>query len=305
MIRILPPVTACAILFSCSLFAEDPGAILRADSALVVIPTLVTTFQGAPVKSLNKESFRIIEDNVEQKIAYFSEDDAPVSVALLFDMSGSMRSKMPKALEAVAAFLKTSNPHDEFLLVEFNDRARLVVPFTQDPDELYDRIVRDKPSGRTSLFDAIHLAVVQMKHARNWRKAIVILSDGGDNWSRHNVREVRNELLESDVQLYAMGVFDPDQERPTKEERDGPALLQQLAELSGGRHYPVENIGDLPSISIKISNDIRNEYLLGYYPVRADARDGKYHQVKVKLAMPAVAPDLRTYYRRGYHAPLE
>ncbi len=203
------------------------------------------------------------------------------------------------------AFFKTSNLQDEFLLIEFNGRAKLSVPFTTDSDELYRHIARTKPFGQTSLLDAIHLALSQMKQAKNSRKAIVVFSDGGDNWSRHTVREVRNALIESEAQLYAMGIFDPDEAvKATREERDGPGLLDELAEQSGGRHYPVKNLNDLPAISARIGNDLRNEYLLGYYPNNL-SRDGKYHKVQVKILLPETTPAVRTYHRRGFYAPLE
>ncbi|MDQ6700297.1 MAG: VWA domain-containing protein [Acidobacteriota bacterium] len=279
--------------------------VLRVDSALVLIPAHITTAAGTSITTLNKDNFEVVDDDLGQSIAYFAKDDAPVSIAVLFDASGSMRSKMGKASEAAAAFFKTSNTEDEFLLIEFNGRAKLSVPFTTDSDELYRRIARTKPFGQTSLLDAIHLALLQMKRAKNSRKAIVVFSDGGDNWSRHSVREVRNALIESEAQLYAMGIFDPDEMvKATPEERDGPRLLDELAEQSGGRHYPVNNLNDLPAISARIGNELRNEYLLGYYPSNL-SRDGKYHRVKVKLMLPEAPPDLRTYHRRGYYAPVQ
>ncbi len=126
-------------------------------------------------------------------------EDAPLSIGLLFDISGSMRNKIKKATEAAAAFFKTSNPQDEFFLIEFSDRPKLTVPFTSDSDEVYDRIAHTKPFGRTSLLDAIHMAMGEMKHAQNTRKALVIVSDGGDNRSRHTEREIKNAMLESDL----------------------------------------------------------------------------------------------------------
>jgi len=283
--------------------SESPG-VLRADSSLVVIPTWVTTAAGASVTSLNKENFRVIEDNVEQPIAYFNKDDAPLSIGLLFDTSGSMRNKMDKASESVAEFFKTANTEDEFFLVEFSDRAKLTVPFTPDSGEIYNRVARTRPFGRTSLLDGIGVALKQMKKARHSRKAIVIISDGGDNWSWHTARQIRGELLESDVQLYAMGIFDAEfSNRSPVENRRGPALLDELAEKTGGRHYPVGSLNDLPAISAKIAADLRNEYLLGYYP--ADSRDGRYHHVKVNLAVPDNMPPLRANYRRGYYASSE
>jgi len=246
----------------------------------------------------------VIEDNVEQRIAYFTKDDAPLSIGLLFDTSGSMRNKVEKASESVAEFFKTANNEDEFFLVEFNDRAKLMIPFTRDSGEIYNHVTNTRPFGRTSLLDGIGVALKQMKKARHSRKAIVIISDGGDNWSWHTARQIRGELLESDVQLYAMGIFDAElSNKSPAENRHGPALLEELAGQTGGRHYPVGNLNDLPTISAKIGADLRSEYLLGYYP--ADSRDGKYHHVKVNLTLPDNMPPLRANYRRGYFASSE
>jgi Ca-activated chloride channel homolog len=283
---------------------SQPQGVLRSDASLVVIPTWVTTAAGASVTSLSKDNFRVTDDNVEQRIAYFIKDDAPLSIGLLFDTSGSMRDKMERASESVAAFFRTANTEDEFFLVEFNDRAKLTIPFTPDSGEIYSRVAGTKPSGKTSLLDGIQVALKQMKKARHSRKAILIISDGGDNWSWHTVRQIRGELLESDVQLYAMGIFGPElSSRSPVENRHGPGLLDELAGQSGGRHYPVGNLNDLPAISAKIGTDLRNEYLLGYYP--ADSRDGKYHQVRVNLALPDDMAPLRANYRRGYYASSE
>jgi Ca-activated chloride channel family protein len=212
-----------------------------------------------------------------------------------------MRNKMEKASESVAAFFKTANTEDEFFLVEFNDRAKLTIPFTLDSDAIYSRIVRTKPTGRTALLDAIQVALQHMKKARHTRKAIVIVSDGGDNWSWHSARQIRGALLESDVQLYAMGIFDQEfSNKSPSEDRKGPGLLDELAGQTGGRHYPIGNLNDLPTISAKIGNGLRNEYLLGYYAT--DSGDGKYHRLKVNLALPDNMPSLRANYRRGYYA---
>ncbi len=280
----------------------NPQAVLRSDASLVVIPTWVSTERGIAVTNLSRDNFRVEQDDVEQPISYFAKDDAPLSIGLLFDSSGSMKTKMDKAAQAVEAFLQTANTEDEFFLVEFSDRAKLVVPFTRDSGEISGSVSSARPSGRTSLLDAIDLGLKQMKKAQNARKALVIVSDGGDNWSRHTAREVRGALQESDVQLYAMGIFDPDlSKKSPKENRNGPALLDDLAYQTGGRHYPVPNINDLPSISQTIGLDLRNEYLIGYHPT--DSRDGKYHRVKVNLDVPKDSPRLRANYRKGYYAP--
>jgi VWFA-related protein len=277
---------------------------IRVDSALVLIPAHVTTGGGASVTDLARDNFHVSEDNVEQKITYFAKDDAPISIGVLLDTSGSMRNKMHRSSEAAATFFQTANPQDEFFLIEFNDRPKLTVPFTNDPDELYRHVLHAHPFGRTSLLDAVHMASLQMKHARNSRKAILIVSDGGDNRSRFTPRQVQSDVLESDMQTYAIGIFEPDPTRKlTAEEQHGPDLLEELAEATGGRHYRVDDIDQLASVAAHVSTDLRNQYLLGYTSTNAE-RDGKYRQVKVNVTANRAAK-LTTYYRRGYYAPLE
>ena len=283
--------------------ARVPPALLRVDSSLVLIPAHVTTPDGTSIIDLTKENFRLFEDGVEQTITHFSQDDAPISIGLLLDTSGSMENKMTKSSDAAATFMKTANAEDEFFLVEFSERPKLTVPFTPDSGLIFRRIARSRPFGRTSLLDAIHLAMLQMKNARNLRKAIVILSDGGDNRSRFTSSEVKNDMLESDVQLYAMGVFDLDDlKKHPVEEQNGPVLLDELAEQTGGRLFRVDNLNQLASISESISRELRNEYLLGYHP-SDNSRDGKYRRVELKLNAPAGVKNLRSYYRHGYRAP--
>jgi len=279
-----------------------PGAI-QVDASLVLIPTNVTNSSGLPVTNLSRDDFRLFEDNVEQRITFFNQDDAPISIGMLFDTSGSMHDKMHKACEAAAAFFKTANPEDEFFLVSFGDRPRLAMSFTPDSQQVYQRIATLRPFGRTSLLDAIDLALKQMKMARHRRKALVIVSDGGDNFSRRSPGQIKNALLESDVQLYAMGIFGEEaSHRHTTEEREGPQLLDDLALHTGGRHYPVANLEDLPHISMRISRELRSEYVLGYSPADT-ARDGKYHRVRVSLTVPGETRQFHTAYRQGYYAP--
>lgn len=279
-----------------------PEARLRVDSALAQIPVHVTTIDGTSVTNLKRENFKIFEDGVEQQITHFSTDDAPVSIGLLFDTSGSMTSKIQKSSQAAAKFFRTANSDDEFFLVEFNDRPKLSVPFTSDSDDVYRRISHARPYGRTSLLDAIHLALVEMKNAHNLRKAIVIVSDGGDNRSRFTAHEIKNAMLESDVQLYAMGIFDSgDLRKHPIEEQNGPILLSELAEQTGGEMFTVNQLDDLESASEQISRELRNQYLLGYSPNDV-SRDGRYRRVVVKLNAPDIT-ELRTYFRHGYYAP--
>jgi Ca-activated chloride channel homolog len=284
--------------------AEVPPASIRVDASLVMIPVHVTTVGGAPITDLSKDGFRLFEEGVEQKITYFAKDDAPISIGVLLDTSGSMENKIRRSAQALNTFFKTANPEDEFFLIEFNERPKLTVGFTNDLDDLYRRIAHARPFGRTSLLDAVHLASVQMKKARNSRKALLIVSDGGDNRSRFTPSQVKADVLESDMQLYAIGIFDNEVVRKrTPEEKNGPGLLEELAEETGGKHYRVDHLNQLVSVTARISNDLRSEYLLGYSSTNAE-RDGKYRRVKVS-ADPTGDAKLRTYYRRGYYAPLE
>jgi VWFA-related protein len=278
-------------------------ALVRVNSSLVLIPVHVTTAGGATVTGLNKENFVLFEDGVRQTITHFARDDARISAGVLLDVSGSMKNKMAKASEAASEFFKSANPEDEFFLVEFNGHARVQVPFTRDWPWISGEIARAKASGLTALLDAVHLAIAQMKHARNERKALIILSDGGDNFSRRNLRQLKAALLEADVQVYAMGVFDHDYAlKHTAEERNGPGLLDQVAIDTGGRDFPVVSLDGLPGIGVEIARDLRNQYILGYSPA-APAADGKFHRVSLQLAPANAEGELRAYYRRGYYAP--
>jgi Ca-activated chloride channel family protein len=286
-------------------FNTPPSAHLRIDSELVLIPVHVTTAAGLPVTDLTKENFRVFEDDQEQTIGYFAKDDAPVSVGFVFDSSASMHNKVKQSSEAAAQFFKSANREDEFFLVDFNEKPRLAVPFTSDTEEVYNEVARTRTHGRTALLDAIHMALAVMKTARHQRKALVVVSDGGDNRSRRTFGQVKNATLESDVQIYAMGIFDSEEDRKrTREEANGPQLLDEIAQESGGRHYRI-NAADLPEIASRIGNELRNEYLLGYHPSNVQ-RDGKYRKVRLQLVAPAREPSsLRVDYRKGYYPPNE
>jgi VWFA-related protein len=276
---------------------------IRIDTNLVLIPVTVTTPLNQFVTGMEKENFRVLEDKVEQEIAYFASFDAPLSVGLVFDASGSMGSKLTKSRQAAAQFFKTANPEDEFFLIQFNDRPQLVVPFTQNTEDIQSRLTFTQAKGRTALLDGIYQALQQLKKGRNPRKALLIISDGGDNSSRYTENEVRNLLKEADAQMYAIGIFEPIGARGrTAEELSGPGLLSELAEMTGGRHFPVDNLNDLPDIAAKIGIELRNQYVLGYTSKNLN-RDGKYRRVTVKLNQPRGLPPLRALHRQGYYAP--
>src|SRR5882762_1199507 len=283
----------------------DRRSDIRVDTTLVLIPVSVTDPMSRFVTGLDKENFKISEDKVDQEITQFSSEDAPLSVGIVFDTSGSMGAKLQRSRQAVAQFMKTANPQDEFFLIVFNDRPELVQSFTKETEEIQNRLTFTQAKGRTALLDGVYLAMNQMKKARNPRKAILIISDGGDNSSRYTETEIKNAVREADVQVYAIGIFEPMSGRGrTPEEMSGPGLLSEIAEQTGGRHFPVDNLSELPDVAAKIGIELRNQYLLGYSPKNA-TRDGKYRRVQVKLVKTTGLPQLRAMYRTGYYAPTQ
>ncbi|MEP6962970.1 MAG: VWA domain-containing protein [Acidobacteriota bacterium] len=285
---------------------------IRVDTSLVLVPVQVTTREGSPITDLRPNAFRIYEEGVEQNVSYFARDDAPVSIGFIFDSSASMGKKKQKAVEAAAAFFRTANSEDEFFLIEFDENARLTVPFTNGTAELYQEIRHTRPYGRTSLYDAIYLGLATMKHASHERKALVIVSDGADNRSRHNFVSIKNALAESDVQLYSMavvtgavvtgGIFTGAEESEAEGVSDsrGTELLAQLAEITGGQNFSVD-LDNFVRVSERIGMLLRNRYLVGYIPSNV-ARDGKYRRVAVNLTS-LTANATRLQFRRGYYAP--
>jgi len=283
-----------------------PRSNIRIDTTVVQIPVTVTDPLNRFVTGLEKENFRVFEDKAEQKLQYFASEDAPISVGLIFDTSGSMGSKLEKSRQAVAQFFRTTNPQDEFFLVEFNDRPELVVPFTTSLEEIQNRLTFTQSKGRTALLDAVYLGLHTMKKpGRNARKALLIISDGGDNSSRYTESEIKNLVREADVQIYAIGIFEGAAGRGrTAEELAGPGLLSEISEQTGGRAFAVDNLNELPDIAAKIGIELRNQYLLGYTPTNAE-RNGKYRKVKVTLVQPRGLPPLKAFWRLGYYAPTQ
>jgi len=280
-----------------------PHADIRVNSDLVLIPVTVTDPLNRFVTGLDRDNFKIFEDKKEQAISSFSSEDAPLSVGVIFDCSGSMGHKMEKSRLAVAQFFKTANPDDEFFLVQFASTANLIQPFTRDLEEIQNRLTFTQSKGQTALLDAIYLGLHEMKKAKNPRKALLLITDGGDNDSRYTESEVKNLVREADVQIYAIGIFEAGGGRDrTPEEARGPALLSEIAEQTGGREYEVDNLNELPDIASKIGVELRNQYILGYSPLNQD-HDGKYRHVKVTLVQPRGLPPLRPFWRLGYYAP--
>jgi Ca-activated chloride channel homolog len=275
------------------------GRKLKQEVDLVLANASVVDSYGRVVTGLDAGDFRIFEDGVEQEISHFSTEDVPVSIGIILDMSGSMRDKFEKSRLATIQFLKTANPRDQFFLVGFNDRAQLLTPFTDRVEDLQEPLMFMSAKGMTALFDGIYLGLTEMKDARNRKRALLIISDGGDNHSRYSEHDISKFLKEADVQIYAIGIYEPYGNCPTPEECWGPSLLTQLTEKSGGRMFRVDNLNELPDVATKISLELRNQYVIGFKPLK-HAQDGKWHKIKIKLHPPRGLPPLTVYTRSGY-----
>lgn len=275
-------------------------ARIRVDVNLVLVPMTVTDPMNRLVTGLERENFQIFDNNAGQIIKSFSTKDAPVTIGIVFDLSGSMSSKFIRARKALSEFLRTSNPLDEFFVIGFNDRPAVIVDYTSNVDDVEARMVMLKPENRTALIDAVYLGVNKLRGGKYDRKALLIISDGGDNRSRYTEGELRRVVRESDVQIYSIGIFD--QYAPTTEEQIGPILLTDVCEMTGGRMFRVSDVGDLGDIASRISAELRNEYVVGYRPSEVK-RDGNWRKLKVRLVPPAGLPPLTVHYRQGYYAP--
>jgi Ca-activated chloride channel family protein len=279
-----------------------PGERLRLNVDLVLVPVTITDPMNRLVTGLEKEDFQVFENGSTQKINTFASEDAPVSIGIVFDLSGSMNSKLIRARESILQFIKTANPQDEFFVIGFNDRPELIEDFTTSVEDIQARLATVRSGHRTALLDAIYYGVAKMKDARHERKALLVVSDGGDNRSRYTEGEVRAQVREADVEMYAIGIFDP--YAATPEERTGPQLLNDLSEETGGRLFRVDDVSEMSDIAEKISTELRNQYVIGYRP-KDLTRDGKWRKVKVKVNPPPGLPPLTVHARTGYYAPLQ
>jgi Ca-activated chloride channel family protein len=267
---------------------------------LVLVPVTITNPMNQAVTGLERENFRVYEGEQEQAIRYFSSEDAPLSLGVIFDVSESMADKIDKAREAVMGFLRAANPQDEFCLVTFSDRPHWLVDFGEPLEIIEHKLDYAVPKGRTALLDAIYLGMTEVRRASHVRKALLIISDGGDNRSRFKSGEIKNLAMEADVQIYSISIFNS--VFKTLEEERGQRLLTQLADVTGGRAFTVRKINELPEIAAQIARELRNQYVLGYRP-SSSVRDGKWHRIKVKLIPPQGSPRLRVSAKTGYYAP--
>lgn len=264
------------------------------DSNLVIVPVTVTDMLGKFVPHLQKSDFAITDEKIPQEIISFSHEYAPVSVGILFDTSGSMQKKISKARTAVHEFLRTLEQGDEVFLVTFSDRAELRTNFSASDSAIQDELLLAQPKGSTALFDAVALAVRHMRTARNERRVLLLISDGGDNHSRLSGKELRRMLEETEVQIHAVGIHGGG---GFMEEKWGQWILEDLADLTGGEHHMVQRASELPELAAKMSLSLHDRYVLVYRPAPLGSL-GKWHRIRVTLFGHNVR--YQVYARAGY-----
>jgi Ca-activated chloride channel homolog len=275
---------------------------LKKEVDLVLVPVTITDPMNRLVTGLEKENFQLTDNGQPQQIRHFSSEDAPISLGVIFDISGSMVDKIDKSRQAVVEFFRTANPQDEFFLITFSEKPEVLVDFTSSVEDIQNKLVYAIPKGRTALLDAIYLGMDRMRKAHYERKALLIISDGGDNHSRYTEGEIKSMVREADVQIYGVGIFD--YQAKTPEEREGPQLLSEVTEATGGRTFVIQSANELADVATKIGIELRNQYVLGYRPTNP-AHDGKWRKIKVKLNPPKGLPPLHVYAKTGYYAPTE
>ena len=272
---------------------------LRVDANLVLVPVTVTDSRGAIIADLTRDDFILAEEKQQQEIISFAHETAPVSLGLVVDLSGSMASKIAKVRLAVKALLDNVEPEDEEFLVTFADRPELRCSFSSNPSAILDELSSLAPRGSTALFDAVVVAVREMRNAKNRRRVLFVISDGGDNHSRRTEREVRHLLEEEDVQIHAIGIHD---HMASREEARGPWVLEDLAAITGGQHHMIDNAGELPGMAAKMGLALHDRYLLGYKP-EPIGLSGSFRRIDVKLLPQKTKSRLYVYARRGYRLP--
>ncbi len=274
-------------------------ASIRVDVRMALTPVNVIDPNGRNVTGLQRENFRLLDGKEAREISSFGTEDQPISVGVIVDCSGSMENKFAAVREAPAQLFRQLSDSDESFLITVSESSRIRHPFTSQFEELTNDLLFAAPNGQTALLDGVYMGLAQIRMAKNPRRALVIVSDGGDNDSRYTLRELKRVAMEADVQIYAIGLH----ENPlTIEEEDGPQLLKELADATGGINFDVKNPAHLGGIMGQIGAILHNQYVLGFYPPQ-DALAGKYRKITVKLLAPSGIPPLHVFARAGYYTP--
>jgi Ca-activated chloride channel family protein len=260
----------------------------------------VTDPYGRFVTGLGKDHFDVFDDKVKQQIAHFTDEDSPVSLGIVYDVSGSMKERIARSVKALRRFIETSHDDDDYFLIGFNDRAKLIQDFTPSGDQVVSHLMFVQPKGSTALYDAAYLAVEKVQQGRHTKKALLIISDGQDNNSRYTYKELRNRVKEADVQVYAIGITDPASDSLAG---FGRGVLEEITRMTGGRAFfpNAYNEPELVEICTRIALELRHQYSIGFYPTDMTS-EAKWHKVQVKVNPPKGLGRLSLTYREGYQS---
>jgi Ca-activated chloride channel homolog len=277
----------------------DGPVIVNTD--LITFTVTVTDTYGRFVSGLNKNAFTVLDDKKPQEITYFSDDDSPVSVGVIFDVSGSMSGeKVKRARDALSKFIQTSHNSDEYFLIAFNSRAQLLLDKTRDGNSVLDKLTFVNTRNNTALYDACYLGVEKVQRGAHAKRALLLISDGQDNNSRYTFNELRRLLKESDVVLYGIGILSgSDAGSPLGME--GQGILDELASVSGGKAFFPRSAAEMDDIFEQIALELRHQYSIGYKPSNF-TNDGRWRKVKVKVTPPRGLPRLFVRAKEGYYA---
>jgi Ca-activated chloride channel homolog len=270
------------------------------DTELVSVTVTVTDPNSRLVTGLDKQHFEVYEDKVKQVITFFNDEDVPVSMGIVFDVSGSMKGKLDRAREALKAFIQTSHNDDDFFLVGFNQRASLLAEFT-DGDTIQNKFTLVDPRGQTALYDAAYLGIEKVKQGRHTKRAILLISDGQDNSSRYTYGELRKLLKEAGVQIYCIGIVELGGGSGGTLDLQGQSILEEISQTTGGKAFFPRSAAELEDATTRIALELRHQYSIGYTPTNVK-RDGQWHKIKVQVKPPRGLPQLKVQHKEGYYA---
>ncbi len=274
--------------------------IVKSLTEVVTLSVTVTDPYSRLVTGLDSRHFEVFEDKVKQDIAFFRDEDVPVSVGIIFDVSGSMKGKVDRAREALKAFVQTSHDQDDFFLIGFNQRANLVAEFT-DGDTLINKLMMIDPKGQTALYDASYLGLEKVKQGRHQKRAILLISDGQDNSSRYTYGELRKMLKEANVQIYSIGIVEMGGGAGGSLDLQGQGILEEVSQTTGGKAFFPRSAAELEDATTRIALELRHQYSIGYLPTN-EKRDGKWRKISVKVNPPRGLPRLNVRSKEGYYA---
>lgn len=297
--RVMAAIIAVSILLSCLVLGQNGNPVagqqkpqdrIVIKTNLVNLTVTVSDRLGRFVTGLSQKNFEVYDDRVKQEIAFFSTEDSPVSLGIVYDVSGSMRDFSAHSLRMLRQFFENSHPEDEYFVIAFNNKTNLVHDFSSLPEEIINRVSLIKAQGSTALYDATYQAIEKVRQGRHHKKVLLIFSDGEENSSRYSGKELKDLLKETDVQIYAIGM---------SEFGNGAPTLKFLSEPTGGQAFFPDDYGSAEFVYTRLALLLRNQYVVGFYPNNS-ANDGKWHNVHLLLNAPKLLGKLKLSYKNGY-----